>query len=129
MIDFIVVVQFAGSLYLLVSAIVGKGKLFCNEYLKISREKYVKVLRILSAVSGIALTLTNALELGGVFASESALGVIGWAIGFGALVALMIFAIAVTGRQPAVTGQGPAKDTDPLRAAFVFDDEDNAKKK
>ena len=127
MMDFAGVVQFAGGIYLLISAMVAKGKLFRNEYLKISREKYVKVLRILSAVSGVALILTNALEFGGVFASKSAPDVIGSIVGIGTLVAMMIYITAVTDRQPA-SGSESAKKEDPLRAAFVFDDEDNAKK-
>ncbi len=127
MIDFAGIVQFVGGFYLLISAIVAKGKLFRNEYLKISREKYVKVLRIFSAVSGVALILTNALKFGGVFAPKSALDVIGSILGIGTLAAMMIYIVAVTGRQP-ISGSEPNKEEDPFHAAFVFDDEDNAKK-
>lgn len=50
------------GVYLIYAAIVGRGKLYENEYLNCPREQYVKGLRILAAISGVLLTVSNLLE-------------------------------------------------------------------
>ena len=129
MTDLFILFQLAAGIYLLIGAIRGKGKLFQNEYLKISREKYIKVMRILCAVSGVALIFTNTLEILGLFTMDSLPGWIGWILGFGTLIALMIFTMRATDRKSAAIGRKTTGVDDPLRAAFIFDDEDNVKKK
>lgn len=122
------------GVYLLYCAAMGKGKIFENDYIKVPRAEYVKKLRILSAISGTILTVTSALEYFGVLVPGTTLGWISWAIGLASIIPMMVYSSKSTDREAAKaaahrgSGQGkgqpmPAKD--PLRAAFVFDDEED----
>ena len=96
--------------------------------------EYVKKLRILSAISGAILTATSALEYFGVLVPGTTLGWISWAIGLASIIPMMVYSSKSTDREAAKAGRPtaeaakakgqpmPAKD--PLRAAFVFDDEE-----
>lgn len=70
------------GVYLIYAAIVGRGKLYENEYLNCPREQYVKGLRILAAISGVLLTVSNLLEYLGVIAYGSPIAIALWALGF-----------------------------------------------
>lgn len=120
--------------YLIYAAIAGKGKLYENEYLNCPREQYVKGLRILAAISGVLLTVSNLLEYLGVIGYGSPLAIALWAVGFISLIVMMVYSSKKTDRKAAAAGHKTAgaadkKDYDPLRAAFVFDDEEDAPQK
>ena len=118
------------GIYLLVCAVRGKGKVLENEYLKIPRERYVKIMRILSAICGAVLCATSALELAGILLPGTVLAWVFWALGIASILPLLVFSIKATDREAAKAGKpGPeagqkAPAHDPLRAAFVFDDEE-----
>ena len=117
------------GVYLIYAAIAGKGKLYENEYLNCPREQYVKGLRILAAISGVLLTVSNLLEYLGVIGYGSPLAIALWAVGFISLI-VMVYSSKKTDRKAAAAGHKTAgaagkKDYDPLRAAFVFDDEED----
>lgn len=123
------------GVYLLYCAAMGKGKIFENDYIKVPRAEYVKKLRILSAISGTILTVTSALEYFGVLVPGTTLGWISWAIGLASIIPMMVYSSKSTDREAAKAGRPtaeaakakgqpmPAKD--PLRAAFVFDEEED----
>ena len=122
------------GVYLLYCAAMGKGKIFENDYIKVPRAEYVKKLRVLSAISGVILTVTSALEYFGVLVPGTTLGWISWAIGLASIIPMMVYSSKSTDREAAKAGRAtaeaakakgqpmPAKD--PLRAAFVFDEEE-----
>lgn len=115
--------------YLICAAIAGRGKLYENDYLNCPREQYVRGLRILAAISGVLLTASNLLEYLGVIDYGSPLAIVLWAAGFISLIVMMVYSSKKTDRKAAAAGHKTAgaagkKDYDPLRAAFVFDDED-----
>lgn len=123
------------GVYLLYCAAMGKGKIFENDYIKVPRAEYVKKLRVLSAISGAILTATSALEYFGVLVPGTTLGWISWAVGLASIIPMMVYSSKSTDREAAKAGRPtaeaakakgqpmPAKD--PLRAAFVFDDEED----
>ena len=121
------------GVYLLYCAAMGKGKIFENDYIKVPRAEYVKKLRILSAISGGVLTVSSALEYFGVIVPGTTLGWISWAIGLASIIPMMVYSSKATDRDAARAGRPtaeaakakgqPAPSKDPLRAAFVFDDE------
>ena len=118
------------GVYLIYAAIVGRGKLYENEYLNCPREQYVKGLRILAAISGVLLTVSNLLEYLGVIAYGSPIAIALWALGFASLIVMMVYSSKKTDRKAAAAGHKTAasaekKDYDPLRAAFVFDDDED----
>lgn len=118
------------GVYLIYAAIAGKGKLYENEYLNCPREQYVKGLRILAAISGVLLTVSNLLEYLGIIGYGSPLAIALWAVGFIILIVMMVYSSKKTDRKAAAAGHKTAeaagkKDYDPLRAAFVFDDEED----
>ncbi len=120
--------------YLIYAAIVGRGKLYENEYLNCPREQYVKGLRILAAVSGALLTVSNLLEYLGVIGYGSPLAIALWAAGFASLIVMMVYSAKKTDRKAAAAGRKTSATSgkqghDPLRAAFVFDDEEDAPQK
>lgn len=78
------------GVYLIYAAIVGRGKLYENEYLNCPREQYVKGLRILAAISGVLLTVSNLLEYLGVIAYGSPIAIALWALGFASLIVMMV---------------------------------------
>lgn len=116
--------------YLLYAAFKGDGKLYENEYLKCSREEYVKGMRKYAVLTGVVMLISSGLELLGVVDPASVLGLILWALSFGCIVLMMIYSSKKTDREAARAGRPtnkpttPDKPYDPLRAAFVFDDED-----
>lgn len=122
------------GVYLIYAAIVGRGKLYENEYLNCPREQYVKGLRILAAISGVLLTVSNLLEYLGVIAYGSPIAIAFWALGFASLIVMMVYSSKKTDRKAAAAGHKTAasaekKDYDPLRAAFVFDDDEDVSQK
>lgn len=121
---FFIVFQLVAGGYLLLSAIRGKSKLFNNEYLRVPREKYVKTMRILCAVSGVALLFTNVLELSGLFTVDSFWGWLGWGIGLSTLVVMAVYSARCTDKNAAAARRRTTGVKDPLRAAFVFDDDE-----
>ena len=120
------------GVYLLYCAAMGKGKIFENDYIKVPRAEYVKKLRILSAISGAILTATSALEYFGVLVPGTTLGWISWAIGLASIIPMMVYSSKSTDREAAKAGRPTAEAAkakgqppkDPLRAAFVFDEEE-----
>ena len=117
------------GVYLIYAAIVGRGKLYENEYLNCPREQYVKGLRILAAISGVLLTVSNLLEYLGVIAYGSPIAIALWALGFASLIVMMVYSSKKTDRKAAAAGTGHYCGTDPLRAAFVFDDDEDVSQK
>jgi len=129
--DTFAIFQLLIGVYLIYCAITGRGKLYENEYLKCSREQYVKTMRILAAITGVILTGSTALELAGVVPPASTVGWILWALGFLPILGMAVYSSRMTDREAARQGRktsAAAKDAapthDPLRAAFVFDDDD-----
>ena len=109
------------GVYLIYAAIVGRGKLYENEYLNCPREQYVKGLRILAAISGVLLTVSNLLEYLGVIAYGSPIAIALWALGFASLIVMMVYSSKKTDRKAAAAGHKTAasaekKDYDPLLA-------------
>ena len=118
------------AIYLLYAAYKGDGKLYENEYLNCSREEYVKGMRKLAALTGVIMLISSGLELVGVVDPASVLSLILWAVTFGCIVLMMIYSSKKTDRAAAKAGRPtaqshPEKPHDPLRAAFVFDDEED----
>ncbi|HWR18418.1 MAG TPA: hypothetical protein VN608_02265 [Clostridia bacterium] len=124
--------QAALAAYLVIAAIRGKGQLFENPHTKCPYETYVRVMRILSAVSGVLLLTGAILRLTNVVSSESVLGWVIWGIGLVSIAAIFVYNIRMTDRKAAAAAQKnayeSARSKDPLRAAFVFDDEEEEKK-
>lgn len=122
------------GVYLLYCAIRGQGKVYENDYIKVPRAEYVKNLRILSAVAGTVLTVSSVLEYTGVLVPGTPLGWVFWGLGFATLIPMMVYSSKATDKAAAKAGRPtaesakaagkPAPPADPLRAAFVFDDED-----
>lgn len=129
------------AVYLIVGAIRGKGRLIDNEYPKCKPETYRLVMRILCAVTGIIILINSGVE----FLANSAygarlpltveeyakLGTVLWAVGLAALLALVVANILLTDRKAAEAARKKqelerthATPGDPLRAAFVFDEEE-----
>lgn len=120
------------GLYLLYAAVTGKGKYYENEYCKVPREQYVKVMRILAAIVGVLIMVAPVLQLAGVMAENSVWSWVLWGINMVGIGCMLVANIKMTDREKAKAAQnapaaakGPAHD--PLRAAFVFDDEDEEK--
>lgn len=124
--------QAALAAYLVYVAIRGKGQLFDNPHTKCPYKTYVRVMRILSAVSGVLLLTGAILRLTNVVPSESVLGWVIWGIGLLSIAVLFVYNIKMTDRKAAAAAQkeayNSAQKKDPLRAAFVFDDEEEEKK-
>ncbi|MCE5235694.1 MAG: hypothetical protein ABFC62_04885 [Clostridiaceae bacterium] len=125
--------QAALAAYLLYSAVRGKGQLFDNPHTKCPREQYVKVMRVLSVVSGVILLGSAILRLTGVISSQSVLGWVVWALGLLSIAAVFVYNMKMTDRKAAEAEQKRAyeatRSKDPLRAAFVFDEEDEEEEK
>ncbi len=122
--------QLAIGAYLLYAAITGKGKVFDNEFLKVPREEYVKKLRILAAIAGVVLTVSSVLEMVGAVVPGSPLGWVSWALGLASILPMMVYSAKATDKAAAKANQRTAQSAaqksggDPLRSAFVFDEED-----
>ena len=125
--------QLAIGAYLIFCGITGKGKVFDNDFLKIPREEYVKKLRILASISGACLSIASVLEMLGWVIPGTTLGWIVWALGLASIVPMMVYTSKATDRKAAKAAQNesrgmPQKKEDSLRAAFVFDDDEEAAK-
>lgn len=120
--------QTALAAYLVYAAIRGKGQLFDNPHTKCPYAQYVKVMRILSAVSGAVLLAGGVLRLTGAVDSRSALGWVVWGLGLLSIAAIFLYNVKMTDRKAATEAQKQSQAAqpkkDPLRAAFVFDDEE-----
>lgn len=130
--------ELAIGFYLIYAAIKGDGKLYENEYLSCSREEYIKGLRVLAAITGVIMSLVSGLEFFGVVDTHSTLGWILWVITSACIALMMIYTVRRTDKKAAREGKptSPSKpenaakpNHDPLRAAFVFDDEDEEQPK
>ncbi|HWQ58982.1 MAG TPA: hypothetical protein VN540_08145 [Clostridia bacterium] len=129
------------AVYLLVVAIRGKGKLIENQFPKCPPKTYRLVMRLLSAFAALVILANSAFE----FLSGTAYGAmlpltaeqygtintVLWAVGLVGLLALIVVNILLTDRkamEEARKKQDEARRSgsrgDPLRAAFVFDEED-----
>ncbi|MDD6044758.1 MAG: hypothetical protein PUC76_03810 [Clostridia bacterium] len=118
------------GVYLIYAAIKSDGKLYENDYLKCSREEYVKGMRRLALLTGVIMLLSSGLELLGVTEPNSVLSWILWFITFGSIILMMVYSVKKTDREAAKAGKStgaasPEKPHDPLRAAFVFDDDED----
>lgn len=118
------------GVYLLYAAVKGSGKLYENDYLNCSREEYVKGMRKLAVITGVLMLISSGLELVGLVEAGSAMSWILWLITFLSIIAMMVYTSKKTDREAAKAGRptgqaAPEKPHDPLRAAFVFDDEEN----
>lgn len=118
------------GIYLLYAAVKGSGKLYENDYLNCSREEYVAGMRKLAVLTGVLMLLSSGLELIGIVDAGSALGWILWALTFGSICLMMVYSSRKTDKAAAKAGKptgeaAPEKPHDPLRAAFVFDDEED----
>ncbi|MBQ4610792.1 MAG: hypothetical protein IJN83_01280 [Clostridia bacterium] len=124
---FLTILEILIGIYLIYAAIRGKGKLYENDYLNCPREQYVRTMRIMAAVTGVIMLGTAVVEMLGIVGSTSAMGWLLWALTFGSIVVMMIYTVKKTDRKAAAAGRSTSpekKDYDPLRAAFVFDDEE-----
>lgn len=122
------------GIYLLYCAVLGRGKVYENDYIKVPRKEYVKKLRVLSAISGVVLAITGILEYAGVLVPGTALSWVFWGLGLASLIPMLVYSSKATDKAAAKAGRPtaeaakaagkPAPAADPLRAAFVFDEED-----
>ena len=120
------------GVYLLYCAAFGKGKVLENDYLKVPREEYRKRMRLLSGVSGFILALGGGLTALGAVSPASVLGWILWGLGLASIIPMMVYSSKCTDKDAAAAGRATdnsnpqTKKEDPLRAAFVFDEEEEA---
>lgn len=120
------------GVYLLYAVIKGEGKLYENEYLNCPREEYVKGMRKLALITGVLMLVSCGLEFFKVVEPGSTMGWILWLLTFLSILMMMVYSIKKTDRVAAKAGritvysktEQPDKNYDPLRAAFVFDDEE-----
>lgn len=126
--EFFNIFELAIGAYLLYAAISGKGKYYENEYCKVPREQYVKVMRIFALAVGLLIMVAPVLQLTGLMSETSPWSWVLWGINMLGIVGMLIANIKMTDREKAKSAQNaPAAkkpSEDPLRAAFVFDDED-----
>ncbi|MBR5292386.1 MAG: hypothetical protein IKU32_05640 [Clostridia bacterium] len=133
-IGFMTMFEFFIAIYLLYAAFKGDGKLYENEYINCSREEYIKGMRKLAALTGVVMLASCGLELFKVIEPASTIGWILWALTFGCILVMVVYSVKKTDRAAANAGRPtayskPDKPHDPLRAAFVFDDEDEEAEK
>ncbi len=119
--------------YLLYCGISGKGKYYENQYCKVSREQYVKIMRIFALVVGALILVSPILQLLKVIEASSALSWVLWVVNMIGIIGMLVANVRMTDRAKAKAAQNGQRtaspsNPDPLRAAFVFDDEDAAKK-
>ncbi len=130
--EFFNLFEIAIGAYLLYSAATGKGKYYENQYCKVPREQYVKVMRIFALVVGIMILVSPVLQMLKVIEANSTVSWVLWFINMLGIVGMLIANIRMTDREKAKAAQSnpaPAStgEADPLRAAFVFDDDDESK--
>lgn len=138
-----VLFKVAIAVYLLVAAVRGKGKLIDNEFPKCKPAVYRLVMRLISAFAALVILANSAFEfLAGTAYGEvlpltaeqyATINTVLWAVGLVALLALIVVNIVLTDRKAMEEArkkqeqerQHPGRGgNDPLRAAFVFDDEE-----
>ncbi len=114
--------------YLVYSAIRGKGQLFENAYTKCPYETYLKGMRIVCLIGGLVMLAVSVLFIVMPTLHEGVLGWVLWGLGLLAVIAIFVYNIKMTDRKAAAAAQKQAasavRQKDPLRAAFVFDDEE-----
>ena len=113
--------------YLLWCAITGTGKLYEAKQLKCSREKYKRVLSIMAALTAVCMIIDPILILTKRGLPGSPLSWVLWTLGMGGIVAMVVYnkKMVVKGAAAdagAAQTQQPARVSDPLRAAFEFDE-------
>ena len=133
------ILKVAIGAYLAYMAITGKGKMIQNEYPKCSPKKYMLIMRLISAGSALMILLNAVVEALGYFNLTSltydqlmTLSNVFWAIGLAALVGMIVVNVALTDKKAMEAAQkkamaekyGEAYVNDPLRDAFVFDEEE-----
>lgn len=116
------------GIYLLYAAITGKGKYYENPYTKVPREQYVKVMRILALIVGVMIMISPALQLLGVLQPNSPVSWVLWGVTMLGIITMLVANVKMTDRAKAKAAQSGQRvptenNPDPLRAAFVFDDE------
>lgn len=116
--------------YLVYSAIRGKGQLFENAYTKCPYEAYLKGMRIVCLIGGIVMLAVSVLFIAMPELHGGILGWVLWALGLLAVLAIFVYNVKMTDRKAAAAAQKNAASAvrakDPLRAAFVFDDEEES---
>ena len=89
------------ALYLLVIAIIGKGKLLHHEYPKCTPEQYRTRMRILSAVAGVLLGISGVFEILHPDQATTFLGRAIWVLGLLGLVGILVFSAVMTDHEKA----------------------------
>ncbi len=119
------------ALYLLYVAALGKGKILENKFLKIDEKKYRLYIRLAALAGAVFMVADSIIEF--FFYDNSALVTVSnicWVLGLVALVGMLVINIVTTDRKAAMEEQRKQdeiaiqKQKDKLRAAFVFDDEE-----
>ena len=123
--------KLAIAAYLLYTAILGKGKMFENKFLKCSQAKYRLIIRLTAAASGVFVLANAALEF--FFYGREDLRVlitVLWALGFAAMLGMLVLSIVLVDRKALEAARKEEEAnlrqnrSDPLRAAFVFDEDE-----
>ena len=131
--EFFNIFEIGIGVYLLYAAVTGRGKYYENEYCKVPREQYVKVMRIFALVVGILIMIAPVLQLAGLMSEGSIWAWVLWGINMVGIAGMLVANVKMTDRERAKQGVKNTPEQpkhDPLRAAFVFDDEDeNPEKK
>lgn len=120
------------GLYLLYAAVTGKGKYYENEFCKVPREQYVKVMRIFAWCVGVLIMVSPILQLTGVITETSPWGWILWCVNMLGIIGMLIANVKMTDREKAKAAQGrtPSKPAGKdVSAAFVFDEDDGKPEK
>ena len=123
---FMMIFKVVIALYLLYIGVLGRGKLLDNAYTKCTQQQYKLIMRLIALVTGILVLANGVCEyLGATLAAQ-----IFWGISLAGLVALLVLNVVLTDRKAMEAARQEAEAeqrksrTDPLRAAFVFDEED-----
>ena len=125
--DFLDLFQILIGVYMLVYAIIGKGKIYENEYIKEgSEKKYHKMMRISLAVLG-PLALLGALVSIFNWDPTGTLYLIIWGLTLVGFIMLIVMTTRLTDRQKKVSQ--PTEDGKPRKhPAFDFDDDEESGK-
>ncbi len=123
--------EIAIGVYLLYCGITGKGKYYENQYCKVPVEQYVKIMRVFALVVGVLILVSPTLQLLHVIEASSWIAWALWFVNMIGIIGMLIANVRMTDRAKAKAAQNGAKSaaeesSDPLRAAFVFDEEDEA---
>ncbi len=129
------------AVYMAISAIRGRGKLIDNQFPKCPPEVYRLVMRLICAFAALVILLNSALEFLSISeygaalpltqAQYATLNTVLWAVGLVSLIALIVVNILLTDRKALEAARQKQDEArmrvsggDPLRAAFVFDEEE-----